>query len=192
MKNVYTHDVTYENFAGEEKTQTLHFHISAREFADWMIDHMDESERLMQTFGEMAELEPEEQASREVLMEVMKMLRLLSELAFGTPSTDGEYFSRPSAGYKFSESAAYDAFRMDMFEHPEKMDKFFNTLMSTEVMEEFAKRMPTAHSSEGLALNEDFSDLTEEQFANLTPEQMRERYRKAIANKGGHNKKSSN
>lgn len=181
MKNVYVKDVSYENFAGEEKSQKLHFHITPREFADWMIDHPAESDRLQMVFiqleTEMAGKAEKGLISREVMMEMMKLVRLLAELSYGTPSADNEYFSRPSSGYKFSESAAYDAFRIWLFEHPEEIEQFINTILNPQVVEEFAKKFKKPEPK-----IEDVETLSEDE--------LKARYKALMESKGGHLSKS--
>lgn len=186
MKNVYTTEVSYENLAGEEKTQTLHFHITPREFADWMIDNMEEATRMEAVFRDLAKLDESKQATPETLMEIMKVIRLLAELSYGVPSVDGEAFTRPNRGYKFTESAAYDAFRIRLFESMDELEKFANTIMNPKVIEEFTKKLPKKPS----ALDQDFSDMGDDEFKEMTPEQMKAKYKELLAAKGGHNTKS--
>lgn len=143
MQNMYMTPLRYKNFAGVEKTTKLHFHLTPREFADWMIDNKAEAERLAWTFEEMLpqiEGDLAGTATTEQKMALLQLVRVIAELSYGKPSEDGEFFDK-SETKKFAYSAAYDAFRIFLFENPKELVSFIETILNEQVVSEFGKRM---------------------------------------------------
>jgi len=145
MQNVYMTPLKYKNFAGQDRTTQLHFHITPREFADWMIDNPDEADSLTRSFAEVndnTESLTAGDATTQQKLAMLRLVRVLAELGYGRPSDDGEFFDK-SDTKKFAYSAAYDAFRLFLFENPKEFVSFINTLLNEQVINEFASRMQT-------------------------------------------------
>jgi len=140
MDHVYMTPLRYKNFAGVEKHTQLHFHITPREFLDWAMDNPDQANDLIETLsnltaGEDANLD---EATTDQKYAMLRLVRTLAELGYGKPDADGEYFFHDE---KFKYSAAYDAFRLFLFENPKEFIRFNETLMNEEVIAEFGKRV---------------------------------------------------
>jgi len=150
MQNVYMTPLKYKNFAGQERTTKLHFHITPREFADWMIDNPDEADSLSNSFSEVQQGNTETltagDATTQQKLAMLRLVRVLAELGYGKPSEDGEIFDK-SENKKFKYSAAYDAFRLFLFENPKEFVSFITTLLNEEVINEFSTRMQIGAAS---------------------------------------------
>lgn len=143
MKNVYMTPLKYKNFDGVEKTTKLYFHVTPREFTDWMIDNKDKADELIAAFTdyqEQAEGDLDGEASMEQKLTMLKLVRILAEISYGKPMDDGEVFDKTGIK-KFVHSAAYDAFRLFLFENPKELIAFINTLLNEEVISEFSGRV---------------------------------------------------
>lgn len=190
MDNVYMTPLKYKNFSGQERSTKLYFHLTPREFTDWMIENRSEARQLKNDFDEMQDqLEhPEEtMASEGQILAMLRFVRVVAELSYGKPSDDGEIFDK--SGLKdFIYSAAYDAFRMFLFEHMNEMVKFIQTLFNEDVVKEFSAQMArlqaeepkTESSSPALAAvpDKEISDeeLLKMNFKDMTPAQQQRAY----------------
>lgn len=150
MQNVYSTPLKYTNFNGVTRMTKLHFHLTPREFVDWMLEDREKADKLMSDFqrvrgdivDENGNIKEEADAnfSSEDIRIMLRMVKVLAELSYGVPSDDGEHFDK-SGLQKFIYSAAYDGFRMFLFENPKELEAFFNGVLNEEVVSEFGKRM---------------------------------------------------
>ena len=140
MLNMYSTPIRYTNFNGVKKTTTLYFHLTPRELADWMLDNMAHAERLQRTLGgieEAAAADALGDATTEQKSAMLNLVRVLAELSNGVPTDDGEVFDK-SGIRQFVHSAAYDAFRLFLFENPKELAQFVEVLLPEESLKEFA------------------------------------------------------
>ncbi len=154
MDNVYMTPIRYKNFAGKERNTQLHFHITPVEFLDWAMDHPDQANDLIETLanlttGEDANLDD---ATTDQKYAMLRLVRTLAELGYGKPDTDGDVFDKTDTP-KFKFSAAYDAFRLFLFENPKEFVRFNETLLNEEVIAEFGKRVANFGANEEPAEN---------------------------------------
>lgn len=146
MKNVYMTPLNYENFNGVKKSVRLHFHVTPREFADWMLAHPEESELFQREFEllqEAVDANPEGNATKSQIYTMLRIVKVLAEIGYGTPSDDGEYFDKSETS-KFAYSAAYEAFRLMLFEKPKELQTFITTLLNDDVIGEFTTAINSA------------------------------------------------
>lgn len=172
MKNVYTKKISYENFLGEPREMTLHFHLTPREFSDWMLNNMNEAIALQVAFEKMAGLGEKDAVSPENMTVIHGLVKLLAEMSYGVPSEDGEYFDKTEAK-KFTSSAAYDEFRLWLFMNPSEVEKFVNTVLNPEVIDEFVKK--TAKQT-GVS-EEKLQELSSKKLSDLSPEELMALYK---------------
>lgn len=150
---MYMTPLNYTNFAGAKKSTKLHFHLTPREFTDWMVDNKDEADKLLRAFTSMQEdmeAQPDGDATESQKLSMLRLVRVLAELSYGQPSDDGEVFDK-SETKKFTYSAAYDAFRLRLFENPKELLTFIQTLLNEEVMKDFSARISALAQEEGKA-----------------------------------------
>lgn len=138
--------LSYTNFNGQKRTTKLYFHVTPRELADWMFENGEKADRLIADFEKVrVNLEANEgvdqaNLSQEDVRTMLRLVRVLAELSYGTPSDDGEVFDKSDIN-RFVHSAAYDAFRMFLFENPKELETFLTSLLSEDVVKEFGDRM---------------------------------------------------
>lgn len=150
MKNTYMTPLQYENFNGAKKTVKLFFHLTPREFADWMISNGEEADKFERDFTEMQEQmqdDPDGEPSTEQKRTMLRLVKVIAELSQGIPSDDGEFFDKTS-NKKFIYSAAYDAFRLFLFEHPKELEEFIKSLLNEDVISEFSGRLESSAKNE--------------------------------------------
>jgi len=138
MKNVYETPLRYKNFNGVERTTKVHFHLTPREFTDWMVEKPHAAQDLMNTFSNFEEIDGD--ATTDQKMSMLRLVKILAELSYGVPDEDGEVFDKSGLS-KFIYSAAYDSFRMFLFENMNELSTFVSTLLNQEVIAEFSQRM---------------------------------------------------
>lgn len=144
MKNTYMTPLRYKNFDGVEKDTKLHFHLTPREFSDWMIDNYAEANEMMEAFSSIVpamENDPNGEMTTEQKLTMLKLVKILAELSYGKPSDDGEVFDK-SGIQRFIYSAAYDAFRLFLFQNQKELVKFVETILNEEVISEFMSTLP--------------------------------------------------
>lgn len=150
MQNMYSTPLRYTNFNGVEKHTTLHFHLTPREFTDWAIDNMEEANRMTEAFADLPEQIEQNPglATTEQKITMLQMIRLLAELSYGKPSEDGEYFDKSDK--KFAHSAAYDAFRLFLFQNGKELTTFIETILNKDVLKAFTEQIQaSAQEGEG-------------------------------------------
>lgn len=148
MQNMYMTPIAYTNFNGAKKQTKLHFHITPREFADWMIDNKQAADRLLADFTEMQssmEADPDGEATEAQKLSMLRLVKILAELSYGHPSEDGELFTHDET---FKYSAKYDAFRMFLFTNIKELETFIQTILNEEVIAEWGKQMENVERPE--------------------------------------------
>lgn len=185
MKNMYMTPLNYENFNGAKKSTKLHFHVTPREFVDWMLEHPDtaaEFQREFEGVQDAIEGQPGE-ATQGQIRTMLRFVKVLAEIGYGEPSDDGEYFDKSQTA-KFAHSAAYEGFRLFLFEKPKELSTFISTLLNEDVLNEFSATMQsgTAEMQElpQPAENGGGNSPTVKDVDSMTPEELRE----ALRNRG--------
>lgn len=145
IKNMYMTPLEYENFSGVKRSTKLYFHLTPREFTDWMLENREQADKLMGDFmlvrGDVDDNDANAgQFTSEDVRIMLRMVKVLAELSYGIPSDDGEVFDK-SGIQRFIHSAAYDAFRMFLFENPNELEHFFSSVLNEEVVKAFGERM---------------------------------------------------
>lgn len=151
-QNTYMTPLKYTNFNGVKRTTKLYFHLTPREFVDWMLENREQADKLMNDFMNVrGDMTPEEAKNASFNSEdvriMLRMVKVLAELSYGVPSDDGEVFDK-SGLQRFINSAAYDGFRMLLFENPNELEEFFKNLLNEEVIEAFGKQMASVQAEE--------------------------------------------
>lgn len=184
MQNVYMTPLSYENFAGIKKTTKLYFHITPREFVDWMLEEREKADKLIADFMSVrGDMDDENTAfSTEDTRVLLRMVKVLSELSYGVPSDDGEIFDK-SGLQRFIHSAAYDAFRMFLFENPNELEQFFKQLLNEDIVKAFGDRMAKLQQ-EAIENQQDIEAIKQVEAGFKDPKDMsREELLAAMQNK---------
>jgi len=138
MKHVYTKSFEYENFSGLKKRALVHFHLTGREFVDWMTKNMDTAKDLYLQLSGLEGKDPKKSMTMDDLASTLNLVKTICEISYGVPSEDGDYFDKRGVD-KFLQSAAYDAFREMLFQEPGELEKFLSTVINPEVLKALSK-----------------------------------------------------
>lgn len=127
-------EVVYEDFDGETQTKVLHFNLTKAELSRMIMDEM--------TFGENEDDEPVNGLSERINnviarrsgKELMEMFDWLIEKSYGV--REGERFVKSEELFEeFTQTAAYDAFYMELLTDTDAMIEFVNGVMPKDVAE---------------------------------------------------------
>lgn len=168
MKHVYTKSFEYENFSGLKKRALVHFHLTGREFVDWMTTNMDMARDLYQQLAGLDGKDPQKSMTMDDLASTLNLVKTICEISYGMPSEDGDYFDKRGVD-KFLQSAAYDAFREMLFQEPGELETFLSTVINPEVLKALSKMDFGAGATK--VEDKDIKDLSREELVEL----MRER-----------------
>lgn len=177
--------VTYTDFDDNVAVETLYFNLTKTELFDNL--HLkDALEQIQEKFaGEPRSL------STEDIQEILNLVKTFMRLSYGVRSADGKRFSKkPELWEEFTETAAYDAFLISLFQDPEKAMSFLANILPADLRGEAENAMkeatvtelPTAPpvlESEEKDTNEgeiSDEDLLKMKPQDMTPDQLRRAY----------------
>lgn len=123
--------ITYEDFNGEEQTDTLFFNLTKAEMMD-LFDIKPQLEAWVEkTSGPQRELSVSE------IREFLGIIKYLVEKSYGVKSDDGKRFVKtPELFQEFQQSAAYDTFLFSLFEKIENATGFMVNIMPKGIISE--------------------------------------------------------
>lgn len=126
--------IKYEDFDENVVEETLYFNLSRIELAD-NLDMRDDLQNIERKFkGETRQLKPEE------IKEILDVIKRLIKISYGVRSEDGKRFIKNDQVWEeFTQSAAYDAFLMDLFERPERANDFMIGLVPKQMRADVEK-----------------------------------------------------
>lgn len=115
--------VKYEDFFGEEKTETFYFHLSKKEVV----------ELAAKNGGHMGDI-LEEQTKNPDVFELWGSVRMIIGAAYGERSEDGKRFVKsPEKLEEFEQHAAYDAVFDKITESEESIAEFVRGIVPGEL-----------------------------------------------------------
>lgn len=116
--------VTYANFLGEEKTQTIYLHLTKTDFTEMLID----GDSIIDRIGLLVNEEARNGA------EIYAMFRHFTVKAYGEVSEDGESFIKTEeAQAKFAGSALLDQLLMDIMTGEENPIEFISAILPADL-----------------------------------------------------------
>lgn len=135
-------DITYTDFDGDKVTETLHFNISKTELAD-NLDLEDKLRFAQKIFeGEPRTL------TRSEIQTILDLVKTFMRLAYGERSADGRRFAKtPEIWENFTQTAAYDAFLMSLFENPEKAIDFLVNVFPSDLVSQAKSEVEKTESN---------------------------------------------
>lgn len=119
---MYKHIVTYKDFDGNERTETLYFNLTATEFSDLQLSKD----------GGLAEYWQKIIDANDggLIMNAFKDLILA---AYGEKSDDGRFFMKnDEIKNRFKCSAAYEAYMMELVENESLLQEFADNIVPKE------------------------------------------------------------
>lgn len=115
-----TKKITYTNFNDEEVTETLYFNLSQAELVEMQFS----------TSGGLREMIERIVESKDN-MQILSTFKNIILKAYGEKSPDGKYLVKENGelAKRFIDSAAYDAFIMELFSNEQAMADFINGIL---------------------------------------------------------------
>lgn len=111
--------IDYVDFDNNKRTETLYFNISKSD----LLDNLDLKDRL-QSITDSLSGETRDLTEKEI-REIIELVKLFMKLSYGIRSEDGRRFKKSEDIWQeFTETAAYDAFLMSLFEVPTRAIEF--------------------------------------------------------------------
>ena len=127
--------ITYKNFDDEKVEKVLYFNVSKTELAENNVDLEAELQGILERIEQISK--GEEEATTADMRRLLELVKTLMRMAYGIRSEDGERFIKsPELWTEFTQTAAYDAFLMSLFENEERAVAFMLGIMPAELREE--------------------------------------------------------
>lgn len=123
--------ITYTDFNDDTCTDTLYFNITKSELYDNL--HLEqELESIRKTFeGDKRDLGAEE------IKSILNLVKTFMRLSYGIRSEDGKRFAKtPELWTEFTQTAAYDAFILSLFENPENAVNFMTAIIPADLRDQ--------------------------------------------------------
>lgn len=125
--------ITYKNFDDETVEKVLHFNLTKTELAEYNVDLEAELQGILDRIQEIEKNKDE--ATTSDMRRLLELVKTLMRMAYGV--RDGERFIKtPELWTEFTQTAAYDAFLMSLFENEEKAVAFMLGIMPADLREE--------------------------------------------------------
>lgn len=120
---MFKRDVTYEDFDGEEVTETFYFNLSKRELIELEVEYKEGLQDALQRIIKAND-------NKTLIAEFQKIVLL----AYGIKSDDGRRFIKtPIVKEEFSQTAAYDSLFMELATNAEAASAFINGIIPKDI-----------------------------------------------------------
>lgn len=160
--------ITYEDWDGNSVTEDLYFNLTRTELADNL--HLkDELEALAKRFeARKGDLEVEE------IQAVLDLVKKFAQMSYGVRSEDGKRFSKkPELWEEFMETAAYDAFMIELFSDEAKSMEWMLGIMPKELRDDLERDVRTQQKlPESLVVKEPTAWATEPATKATEPDDL--------------------
>ena len=124
---MFKHDVTYTDFDGNERTETVYFYLSGPEMVDLQMSYPG-------GFGEYLQSVSNSQNG----LEAWKALDKIVRVAYGEKSPDGRFFVKERDGHKlvddFVQSPLYEELMVQLMTSKELVESFTKGVMPEKTM----------------------------------------------------------
>lgn len=137
--------ITYTDFDDKQVTETLHFNLTKTELLDaaGIKAEFEEVERKIS--GVERELEIPE------IQMILNVVKKLTQLSYGVRSDDGKRFIKTEQTWvEFTQSPAYDAFLMGLFQNPKEAIAFMTGIMPADIREETLRKVNLTDLQQGI------------------------------------------
>jgi hypothetical protein len=134
---MFKRDVTYEDFDGEEVTETFYFNLSKRELIELEVEYKEGLQDALQRIIKAND-------NKTLIFEFQKIVLL----AYGIKSDDGRRFIKtPTVKEEFSQTAAYDSLFMELATNAEAASAFINGIIPKDIAQAAEKSEPATNNS---------------------------------------------
>lgn len=176
--------VQYEDFDGNQATETLYFNVTQTQWAENM--HLVDEFRAMasQIQGPTRDL-----TSKEV-QQILELVKKLIKISYGVRSDDGKrHIKTDEIWEEFTQTAAYDAFLMSLFTDTAKCRAFMMGIMPKDAAEQVGKAMDEVEKTGQLpaearplddlrpAYQREGREPTPNELTEMTQSELQEAYR---------------
>lgn len=151
--------VKYKDFNDVDQEETLYFNLTRTE----MMDLLGLQDRLRSWLDRVQG--PQRDLSTTEILDMVDVIKLLIEKAYGERSEDGKQFRKsPDIFENFKQSAAYDAFVFGLFEQPEQAVGFMIGILPQSLVENSPELAEARKMVQGTPVTETVSlDATEKE-----------------------------
>lgn len=166
--------ISYTDFNDDASTETLYFNISKAELLE-NLELKDKLEKLQQTLsGDVRELDLDE------VKHILEIVKTFIRLSYGVRSEDGKRFAKSSQLFEeFTQTAAYDAFLMSLFEDPNKAIEFMLGVMPADLraqaqaeVEKAAEGTIELPTAPPVLESKDDGSVSDEELLKMDPQKM--------------------
>lgn len=122
------HEITFEDFDGNEVTETLYFNLSKTDILNWNFDEIGDgqSDGLLETLKAMIATRDEKK--------IWDFLSGIVLKTYGERSEDGKRFKKSKEiSEDFASSAAYDAFMLNLATSDQMMINFIKSVLPKDI-----------------------------------------------------------
>jgi transcriptional regulator NrdR family protein len=120
---MFKRDVTYEDFDGEQVTETFYFNLSKRELIELEVEYKEGLQDALQRIIKAND-------NKTLISEFQKIVLL----AYGIKSDDGRRFIKTATvKEEFSQTAAYDSLFMELATDAEAASAFINGIIPKDI-----------------------------------------------------------
>lgn len=150
---MFTKTVNYEDFLGNERSETVYFHLSQNEIVEFAMELPDE---VSEAVGDPANMD-EEAAALKIAQAIgnkgiVDFLKKLIVKSYGIPSADGRKFEKSEELSKeFAQTIVYDEILMELMTDDEAANKFVNQVIPAKLVKKMEEK--TGHKMSGLPMN---------------------------------------
>lgn len=150
---MFTKTVNYEDFLGNERSETVYFHLSQNEIVEFAMELPDE---VSEAVGDPANMD-EEAAALKIAQAIgnkgiVDFLKKLIVKSYGVPSEDGRKFEKSEELSKeFAQTIVYDEILMELMTDDEAANKFVNQVIPAKLVKKMEEK--TGHKMPGLPMN---------------------------------------
>ena len=128
-----TKKITYKNFDDVEVTDTLYFNLTQTELMDMEVS----------TSGGLKEMIEKVVESKDN-QQILAIFKQIIMKAYGEKSADGRYLMKENGelAKRFMDSAAYDAFIIELFTNEKSMSDFINGILPKDIKQPEDHQLP--------------------------------------------------
>ena len=129
---MYSTKVSYEDFNGEKKEETLYFYMNKPE----MLKLLKERPEFMDTLSSIADRLGKKNTDGDptLYIDFMSVIDELFRMSYGIKTVDGKFKKKPDILEDFLSSNAYDALFTKFMDNPDEFNVFTRGIFPADVM----------------------------------------------------------
>lgn len=179
--------ISFKDFDGNSDTTTLYFNLTETELLDNM-DLESEIRKIIESLqGEKRDLTFKE------IQPIINLVKRIIAISVGVRSSDGKRFRKDGAWEDLRDSAAYNALLLELFQNPEQIFAFVNSVMPAELVAKAREKVDADEAQATMTvggqtveasvddtpawIRED-RDPTKDELRKMTPEQLQDAFRR--------------